>query len=113
MNAAEAKEPLIPGVEVNLAGVDYTVPAITFEQVQGHDALINEINGEIESANAQNRAPLKILAKMLPIVGDAIRRNYPDLTDEKLGSIVDMRNLRALYRAALGVEDLPAKSASS
>jgi hypothetical protein len=99
--------PVIPGTPVVLGDREYTVPPLTWPQalkLAPELALIHEAHALWSSK--------EVLRAYLAIITAALRRNYPDLTEDKIAEIIDFGNCIALLRAVLGTPVSPNRELS-
>jgi hypothetical protein len=93
------------GVPVYMNGQDYIIPSLSLRQFQEHFAALREPIGEITPDTVE-----AIFEKYIPIIGLAVRRNYPDVTDGSLMDWLGMDNFGETYRAVQGAAGMrPAK----
>ena len=89
-----AQQSLIPiseqtkyrGVPVYFDGKEWIVPPLSVRQFRDNLALLTKPVGEVNAANAVER-----MNAFVPAIGLALRRNYPDVTDEYLLDALDLR----------------------
>lgn len=62
------------------------MPPLSVRQFRENLQLLTEPLGEITAENTAER-----MGKFVPVIGMALRRNYPDLTDEYLQDALDLR----------------------
>ncbi len=93
--------PSIPGTPIILGGSEYIVPPLTFPQAQELERQLQLVLGPSFAGT-----PGAIKA-YLEVIGTAIRRNYPDVTDEQLCPMIDFGNYIAVLRAAIGTPIAP------
>lgn len=88
----------VPGIRVRLGTDEYEIPPLTLgqlrngasEKIREHDALAAD--GKVfEAAVVRGE-----------IIGIALRRNYPEMTDERLLDILDLRNASEAWLVVLG-----------
>lgn len=90
---------MIQGVEIELGDETFTVPPLTFRAVREHiDAIAGMTTGLPLSAEQIDRSVALILA--------AMRRNYPDMTEDMLEERLDMANIKIVLPAILGASGL-------
>lgn len=112
-------EPPCDGRVVRLAGEDWIIPPLTFRLMKKHQEAIDSFGAVVrepspdetpEEASARMRqaaqASVDRIEKMIDIVIDAMKRNYPDLERDNLEDLLDMENTQAAYRAALGLAEI-------
>lgn len=73
------------GVPIYFDGREWIVPPLSVKQFRDHIALLTTPIGEISSENTAKR-----MGEFVPVVGMALRRNYPDITDEYLFEALDL-----------------------
>jgi len=88
---------MIPGKKFNLGGKIYEIPPITYPQVCRLRETIDKI---IEAGREPCASPP--FGAYLTIIHAALLRNYPEITREELGNLIDLGNLLPLLSAALG-----------
>ena len=86
-----------PGVAVILAGASLVIPALSLRQIQGLQARLAGYTGGMDADST---------GLVLDTVHAALTRNYPDVTLEQVADWVDMRNMRELMDAVMGVSGL-------
>ena len=79
------------GVPVFMAGTTYIIPALSLRQF--------EENTEALTAPIEGASALEVFKRSVPIIGLAIRRNYPEITDEALFDMLDLENFNVVMRA--------------
>ncbi|MGB8366353.1 MAG: hypothetical protein ACLQUZ_05455 [Rhizomicrobium sp.] len=85
----------ISGIEIELGGEKYVVPPLNFKAVREHmDAISAMTTGVPLSSEQIDRSVALILA--------AMRRNYPQLTQDGLEELLDMANIKIVLPAILG-----------
>lgn len=89
---------MIEGTKINLGGTDYIVPALNFRQLKEFDVQIRAIQKLGESGD-----PMRELVTLVPVITAAIKRNYPDQTEESVTELLDLGNYKAVFEAVLGV----------
>lgn len=85
------------GEAMKIGDRTFVVPSLSVKQARTLWPEILELNKDISIENFPDK-----LDKALPIIHAALSRNYPDLTVEELGDLVDIRNFRPLMRAIAG-----------
>jgi hypothetical protein len=83
------------GVPVYLNGRNYYVPSLAYPDFKANYALLttappNEMSGDEMFAYFEAR---------IPVIGMAVRRNYPEVTDEQLTGWLDMNTLLPAIQA--------------
>jgi hypothetical protein len=88
---------MIPGVKLVLGDTEYTVPPLPFNAIKKHKAFLDRaMQGKIDQATIADD-----LESMADVVYLALRRNYPELTAERLGEQLDLRNVQAAFVATI------------
>lgn len=84
---------MIPGINVNLGGTDYTVPPLNLR-------LFFQFEEQIDVLNKPGAHSLGEYAKAAGAVLLAVmQRNYPDMTAEQFAELVDFGNLTTMVQA--------------
>lgn len=73
------------GVPFFMNGREYIVPSLSLKQVQENDALLSQT---FEAKDAEGAK--KLMEFYVPVVGMALRRNYPEVTDDQLLEWLDL-----------------------
>ncbi len=89
---------MIQGMTLNLGGEDYIVPALNFRQLQQFKTEIAAMQNMSNSAD-----PMNELSTVIPVVTASLKRNYPDMTEEKVADLLDMGNYVNVFQAVLGI----------
>ena len=81
------------GVPVYLNGQNYYIPSLSYPDFKAaYDFLTS-------APDLEGSKFFEYFDKLVPIVGAAIRRNYPDVTDEQLTEWLDMTTLPLAAKA--------------
>jgi hypothetical protein len=94
---------LIPGIEVNFGGAVYTVPPLTLGALEGLQKGLQAL-----SASAGTLEPQHI-ATVLDATYLALKRNYPEITREAVGELVDFGNMHEVLAAITDVSGIRRK----
>ena len=79
------------GVPVWMNGQNYYIPSLSTRDFRNfYEAL---------TAPADRTDVLGAFDKYIPIIGAAIRRNYPEVTDDQLGEWLDLHTFRKAIQA--------------
>lgn len=89
---------LIEGTKINLGGEDYVVPALNFRQLKEFADDIRKVQDLGSSGD-----PMSELNGLVPVITAALKRNYPELTEEKVADLLDLMNYKSVFEAVLGV----------
>jgi hypothetical protein len=97
MTHTDAPAPRFAGQEVNLGGTMYVVPPLAL-------GALKQLLPKIKALTiGEDLLPdLSQVVDLLEICLAALRRNYPALTLEELGDIVDLGNFKTLVAAVMG-----------
>lgn len=99
------------GVPVFIAGRELIVPSLSVRQFNEHMALLmdpgvsqDELLAAISAGDQDKITELRHkieerMNRLVPVVGLAIRRNYPEITDEELFDILDLDSFAEVLRA--------------
>ncbi len=98
--------PEYEGQLIRIGKREYTVPALSFQQLQKFEDEIAAIENDLQAAIAARKNPLSIFRRQLPIIHAAISRNYPQLKLEDLADQLDLRQSRKVYQAVMGISDI-------
>ena len=94
-----------PGVKIDMGGRDFTVPALRFGAVKqfskdGTFALIDTM--KVAGLNEEN------IDAAIRVIRAAMGLNYPELTEQDILDLVDLRTLPELLGAVTGQSRLEA-----
>lgn len=93
----------IEGVTINLGGDDYVVPALNFRQIKKIQPEIRKL--ENLSGGLISDEEMEVMAT---VVHEALSRNYPDITQEKVLELLDLRNAPVVVKAIMGISGFEA-----
>jgi hypothetical protein len=80
------------GVPVYIDGQNYYIPSLT---VQDFRANYDALTKTPDTTNG----PFEYWDKLIPVIGLAIRRNYPEITDEWLAENLDLNTIKLAIEA--------------
>lgn len=86
-----------PGVEVDLGGRVFVVPALSLGAVEEFEPIIQRFG---------RMAMLEQLRATIDILLRALRRNYPDLERDELAELVDIRSAARIFDQLMAVSGL-------
>lgn len=89
---------MIPGIVVNLGGVDYTVPPLSLGSLE-------TLQGQLESFKAGDVTPESVRV-VIDATLAALLRNYPDMTRAKVAEVLDLGNMLAVMQAVMDVSGI-------
>ena len=88
---------LFPGVEIEIAGRKWVVPPLTLGQIRRLAPTLAIFNARDEPGLDADM----IFGAIVKIVTAALRRNYPDLTEDLVEEMLDMGNAPQVFLAVL------------
>ncbi len=94
---------MIDGVKMTLAGVEYVIPPLNLNALRTLQTRLQEFTGGVDVASVD-----LILDSTLA----ALKRNYPDITAEQIGEMVDVGNMHEVFQAVMDVSGLARKAQS-
>jgi hypothetical protein len=83
------------GVPVYMNGQNYYVPSLSTKDFRLNYELLT-------TPLAENASPVDGFERILPVIGLAVRRNYPEVTDENLADWLDLTTFPAMIQAVQG-----------
>ena len=87
-------KPKYEGVPVWMDGREWIIPPLSLGQFRKHHGTLTNLD-----ATPQNWEEL--IATRTPIILGAIQRNYPDVTEEQLLEMIDLRTYREILEAIM------------
>ena len=108
-------KPKYDGVRVWMNGKEWIVPALSLSQFRRHHCTLT--NTDLKPQDWQEP-----ISSRIPIILEAIQRNYPEMTEQQLLDMIDLRTYRTIFdaiihasglRAALPGEEQPVASTST
>lgn len=94
----ETTQKMIEGVAVSLGGEDYIIPPLNLSAVR---RLLPKIESIVANPNVVNLTD-DMMDSMLEIILTAMKRNYPDMSREKIEDLIDLANMKPVIAAVLG-----------
>lgn len=82
-----------PGVPVYFNGQNYYIPSLSTRDFRANEEKIASASSEAKATETWER--------YIPIIGLAIRRNYPEMSDELLEEYLDLHTFNEAYKACL------------
>jgi len=114
-----AEEVKYKGVPFFMNGKDYIVPSLSLKQVEENYGYLAGAASALEgSVDDTSKTIVDTFKMYVPVIGQAIRRNYPEVTDENLWEWLDIGNFSEVllivqsqsgFKTAKTGEALPAK----
>lgn len=91
----------VAGIALNLNGEEYVIPPLAL-------GALDQIKDKITDFD---KAPFaEQVTLTIDIATAALKRNYPDMTREKVGEIVDVGNMMQVFEAVMDVSGLKRKA---
>lgn len=95
---------LIPGIDVNFGGGRiYLVPPLTLGALQ-------RLQGKLSQLNKGGALEPSTIETVIAATHSALRRNYPDITIEEVGDLVDVANMHDVISSVLDVAGIKRKA---
>lgn len=88
---------MIPGKDIELGGETYTVPPLTLGALQRFQSKLSDYSGSLSADDVQT---------VIDVATAALRRNYPDITSEKVADLIDLGNIQEVFMAVMSVSGL-------
>jgi hypothetical protein len=82
------------GVPIYFDGKEWMVPSLSVRQFRDNVQLLSQPVGELTPENMAAK-----MEKFVPVIGMALRRNYPDITDDHLLDALDLSTFADAIRA--------------
>lgn len=79
------------GVPLYLNGREYIIPSLSLRQVQEFNATLSSPAAAPEAGDITALSAL--LATYVPVIGAALRRNHPEVSDEDLQDWLDLESV--------------------
>jgi hypothetical protein len=92
---------MIPGTTFPMGGQDWLVPPLTLGQLQRFLPRVQELT----AAGPVGAFGPEQIAMMVEIITAAMQRNYPEITADQVGNLLDLGNARAVLAATLSAPD--------
>lgn len=85
------------GVEIQLGGRDFIVPALTLGQLRTLQPRLDGLGTAPQSEQ---------MATMLDAIHAAVARNYPEIDQAELEGLIDLSDLQTVFAAVMGISGL-------
>ena len=93
--------PKFPGVEVEIGDTTFVVPPLTLGQLKRMAPILEKLGKNDNAA-----PPLEQLDDITHLIGEALRRNYPELTDEELLEMLEIKTVSDITEKVMNVSGL-------
>jgi hypothetical protein len=100
LNTIFAGTPKFPGTTIPVAGLSIIVPKLSLGGIDRHKDFIASQADRIAEAKTKPGGSFVLMTESIPVIADAIRRNYPDATDAIVAELVDAENYGDFFGAA-------------
>lgn len=87
-----------PGVPVYMNGRNYFIPSLSTRQYQDNQQLLENLPDRAEGESPIGYG-IKLHQLTMPLIGLAMRRNYPDVSDEQLADWIDGNTFMIAWQA--------------
>jgi hypothetical protein len=94
-----------PGIKKTIGGTEYIVPPINLRTLQ-------QLQSEIENFSGGELTPAA-LNTAITVIHAALKRNYPEITLDEVGDLVDVGNMFELFETVMDVSGLKRKEAEA
>jgi hypothetical protein len=88
--------PRFDGQRIWMNGREWIVPALSMRQYIEHSELLKSTDVTVDNFH-------EFLTARVPVILAALQRNYPEVTEEQLEEMLDMRTFNLMLHAAQGV----------
>lgn len=88
---------MIKGILLDLGGTRYEVPPLALGDLERLQDRLGAYQGGLDAAS---------VGTVLDVAHAALRRNYPELTRERIGELVDLGNMADVFEAVMDVSGL-------
>lgn len=80
-----------PGIPVYMNGRNYYIPSLSLKQFEENQQVLETGGSKLEN-ESDIQFVVRSRSATVPVIGLAIRRNYPEITDENLVDWLDARS---------------------
>lgn len=88
----------VKGIPVEMGGTVFIVPPLSLGALEQLQDALEHFTGDIRDKSQ--------MATMLDATHAALRRNYPEITREQVGEMVDLENMQRVMEAVMDVSGL-------
>ncbi len=91
---------MIPGIKISMGGDEWIVPPLTLGMMRRLLPQIMRLKdfGDGPEAASEGGDEIAVIVELVTV---AMRRNYPDMTPQKVEELVDLGNARQVVQAIL------------
>lgn len=101
-----ARTPLIEGVPIELDGKTYILPPCSLGTLKRQAAGIQRF----ATADASKGFDVEALGVVVSLATEALRRNYPDITEDFVADALGLESMMDVFQAAMDVSGLLRKA---
>jgi hypothetical protein len=94
-----------PGVPVYMNGRNYAIPSLSTRQYRDFQSILENPPAPDEGEKAAAYL-VRVADAFIPVIGTAIRRNYPEVTDDELADWLDGTTLMEAWKATQGASGM-------
>jgi hypothetical protein len=87
------------GVPIFMNNQNYYIPSLSIVDFRANYEMLT-------APPAEDASPFESFDRFMPVIGLAIRRNYPEITDENLAEWLDMTTFQMALEAVRGVSGI-------
>lgn len=91
-----------PGIVKTIGGTEYIIPPISLRTLQIMQSEIEQINQSVMDAKSIDTA--------ITVIHSALKRNYPQITLDEVGDLVDVGSMFDLFEVVMDVSGLKRKA---
>lgn len=88
----------VKGIPVEMGGTTFIVPPLSLGALDQLQDRLEKFTGDIRDGSQ--------MATMLDAAHASLKRNYPDITREEVGEMVDLENMARVMEAIMDVSGL-------
>ena len=92
----------VKGIALELGGSEYVVPPVALGPLEQLQQRISEFKGDIQDA--------KQVATVIDVAHAALKRNYPEITREEVGDMIDVGNMAEVFACVMDVSGMKRKA---
>jgi hypothetical protein len=94
---------MLPGIDVILGGTKFLVPPLSLGSLELFQKRLAAFQGGIDPES---------VGTVIDVALAAINRNYPEMTREQLGAILDLSDMAEVMQAVMDVAGIRRKAAA-
>lgn len=95
---------MLPGIDVTLGGTKFLVPPLSLGSLEVFQKRLSEFTGNLDAAS---------VSTVLDVTLAALKRNYPEMTREQLGELMDVSDMAGVMLAVMDVAGIHRKAADA